>query len=82
MCLRSPRDISGQKLVQLLKRYGYQVSRQTSSHIRMTYHDNHQEHHITIPDHAYIKIGTLNNILNDLAQFRGKSKEEIIQELF
>ena len=40
------------------------------------------EHKITIPDHHPIKIGTLNNILNDIAEYVKISKQELIQELF
>jgi predicted RNA binding protein YcfA (HicA-like mRNA interferase family) len=79
---RVPRDISGQTLVKLLSRYGYKITRQTGSHIRLTSHVHGKEHHVTVPNHDYIKIGTLNSILNDLVQFLGKSKEEIVKDLF
>ena len=77
-----PRDVSGRQLVQLLKRYGYTVTRQTASHVRLTSRSKGSEHHITIPDHQSIKIGTLNSVLNDLATYQGKSKAEIIKDLF
>ena len=57
---RIPRDVSGKKLVQLLKRYDYKVVRQIASHIRLVSMFNGVEHKITIPDHRSIKIGTLN----------------------
>ena len=79
---RIPRDVSGRLLVQVLKRYGYAVTRQTASHIRLTCRIQGREHHVTIPDHNYVKIGTLNSILNNLAAFWAKSKEEIVKELF
>lgn len=34
--MRIPRDLSGQELTGLLKRYGYQITRQTGSHLRLT----------------------------------------------
>ncbi len=34
--MRLPRDISGTGLAKLLGRYGYCVTRQTGSHIRLT----------------------------------------------
>jgi len=40
------------------------------------------EHRITIPDHQPTKIGTLNNILNDIAEYLKISKQELINELF
>jgi len=79
---RVPRDISGQVLVKLLSRYGYKVTRQTGSHIRLTSNVQGRAHHITVPDHDYVKIGTLNSILNDLSESLGKSKEEIVKDLF
>jgi predicted RNA binding protein YcfA (HicA-like mRNA interferase family) len=77
-----PRDISGRELAKLLDIYKYKVVRESGSHIRLvsTYLNN--EHKITIPDHQAIKIGTLNNILNDIAEYLKISKQELIQELF
>jgi predicted RNA binding protein YcfA (HicA-like mRNA interferase family) len=54
---RIPRDVSGQDLVKLLKSLGYQVTRQTGSHIRLTLQHQNKSHHITVPNHAYVKIG-------------------------
>jgi hypothetical protein len=34
--MRLPRDLSGQDLVKALRKLGYQTTRQTSSHIRLT----------------------------------------------
>lgn len=60
---------------------GYAIDRQKGSHIRLTTKLN-GEHHITIPNHAPLKIGTLSSILTEIAMLLGKSKEEIIKELF
>jgi predicted RNA binding protein YcfA (HicA-like mRNA interferase family) len=79
---RVPRDISGQTLVKLLSHYGYKITRQIGSHIRLTSNAHDKEHHITVPNHDYVKIGTLNSILNDLADFLGKSKEGVVKDLF
>lgn len=59
--MKLPRDLSGQELVKALERLGYEVRRQTGSHIRITTQRN-GEHHVTIPVHDPIKIGTLNAI--------------------
>jgi hypothetical protein len=37
------------------------------------------EHRITIPDHSYLKIGTLNN---NIAEYLKIPKERLINELF
>jgi predicted RNA binding protein YcfA (HicA-like mRNA interferase family) len=46
--MRLPRDLSGQQLVQLLRRFGYEVTRQSGSHVRLTTFEK-GEHHITVP---------------------------------
>jgi predicted RNA binding protein YcfA (HicA-like mRNA interferase family) len=57
--VRLPRDISGEDLARLLKRYGYQTTRQTGSHMRLTSTHRGDEHHITIPRHKSLRVGTL-----------------------
>ena len=77
-----PRDVSGRELAQLLGKYGYEIKRETGSHIRLVSEMTGKEHKITIPDHAPIKIGTLNNILNDLADYLKINKKVLIDKLF
>ncbi len=76
-----PRNVSAKELVKALEIYGYVKTRQTGSHIRLTSNIN-GEHHITIPDHMPLKIGTLNNILKEVAAYLGKNKQDIIEELW
>jgi hypothetical protein len=40
------------------------------------------EHHITIPKHNPLGIGTLAAILTDVAEHFGLSREELIERLF
>jgi hypothetical protein len=42
--MRLPRDWGGEKLATLLGRYGYEVTRQTGSHIRLTGYGSSIEH--------------------------------------
>ena len=56
--MRLPRDLSGRDLAQALRRYGYTVTRESGSHMRLTAQQG-GEHHVTIPDHASLRIGTL-----------------------
>jgi predicted RNA binding protein YcfA (HicA-like mRNA interferase family) len=77
-----PRDLSGRALAKLLNAYGYEITRQTGSHIRLTSSFSGQTHHITIPDHSPIKIGTLNKILKEIAGYLKVDKESLIRELF
>lgn len=77
-----PRDISAAELIKLLgKTYGYKSTRQAGSHIRLTTEINGQ-HHITIPNHSPLKLGTLSSIFSDVAEHFKKKKENIIDELF
>jgi predicted RNA binding protein YcfA (HicA-like mRNA interferase family) len=46
--MRLPRDLSGLELAKLLRDLGYEVTRQTGSHMRLTTMQEGQ-HHITIP---------------------------------
>lgn len=77
-----PRDVSGRKMVKLLEMYSYHKVKEKGSHIRLFSSFKGSEHKITIPDHKQIKIGTLNNILNDIGSYLKISKEELIPELF
>ena len=79
---RIPRDISGKEFAKLLKKYDFEVERERESHIRLASNFKGFEHKITIPDHESIKVGTLNNILNDLADYLKMTKEKLIEELF
>jgi predicted RNA binding protein YcfA (HicA-like mRNA interferase family) len=77
--MKLPHDTNATSLIKLLKKYGYEVSHQSGSHIRLTTQQR-GEHHI--PNHNPIKIGTLSSILGDIAAHLKKSKEEVINELF
>jgi predicted RNA binding protein YcfA (HicA-like mRNA interferase family) len=79
--VKIPRDIKGKELAKLLRKFGYVPTRQTGSHLRLTTQVK-GEHHITIPRHGTLKIGTLNNIMKDVAIYLEKGKEEVIRELF
>ena len=81
MTAKLPRDISGQQLVRALAAVGYEVTRQSGSHLRLTTHTN-GEHHLTIPDHSPIKIGTLSGILTEVARHLEISKNDLINRLF
>jgi len=78
--MRVPRDIGGVELAKSLEVFDYYVTRQTGSHIRLTT-TRAGEHHITIPMHKPLKVGTLNSILKDVAEHLGISKEELIREM-
>ena len=80
--MKIPRDLSGDELIRKLQKIGYVIVRQKGSHIRLSKKYNEGEHPITIPNHNPIKIGTLNNILTDLAEKMKISKSELVEQLF
>ena len=47
--MKLPRDMGGEELAALLGRYGYKITRQTGSHMRLTSTSKGFEHHITVP---------------------------------
>jgi predicted RNA binding protein YcfA (HicA-like mRNA interferase family) len=79
--MKIPRSLTGLELIKLLKPFVYEVVRQTGSHIRIQTMQNGQ-HYKTIPRHDPIKIGTLNNILKNIAEHFDLTKEELASELF
>ena len=79
--MKLPRDLSGRDLVQVLGSLGNTITRQSGSHLRLTT-DEPGEHHITIPNHDPLRIGTLAAILNDVASHHRFSREELLTKLF
>ncbi len=79
--MKIPRDISGEELARLLGRYGYTITRQTGSHLRLTT-TLKGEHHVTIPSHANLRVGTLGAILSETAAYLQKEKQDLIGELW
>jgi predicted RNA binding protein YcfA (HicA-like mRNA interferase family) len=77
-----PRGITGAELADLLHCLGYVVTRQSGSHLRLTSMHMGTEHHVTIPDHNPIKIGTLNNILKDISGYLKIDKQTLIKTIF
>ncbi len=79
--MKIPRNLSGQELIKLVGVYGYEITNQRGSHIKITKQQN-GEHHIAVPNHHPIKIGTLNGIISQVANLLALSKKEILENLF
>ncbi len=79
--MRIPRDLGDEELARLLKRHGYDVTRQVGSHMRLTTRQG-GEHHVTIPRHKPLRIGTLNGVLKDVAEHLKLSRDELLESLF
>jgi predicted RNA binding protein YcfA (HicA-like mRNA interferase family) len=80
--LKLPRDLSGVELAKLLRAYGYDIERQSGSHIRLTSSRNGPEHHITIPAHKQLRVGTLSAILSDVAGYLEMPRDALARQLF
>ncbi|OIP12576.1 MAG: hypothetical protein AUJ96_00355 [Armatimonadetes bacterium CG2_30_66_41] len=79
--MKLPRDVSGEELARALARFGYEVTRQTGSHLRLTRRVL-GTHHLTIPRHRALNVGTVAGILKDVAEELGLSKDELTDRLW
>ena len=78
--MKLPRDLDGAQLVKALARIGYNVVRQSGSHIRLQCDD--PMHAITIPNHSPLRVGTLSAILGDIAARRDSDRDSLLDMLF
>ena len=80
--MKLPRDLSGHDLAQALRRYGYLITRQTGSHLRLKSTYRGPDHYITIPAHQTLKVGTLNAIMSAVAMYLEIDRFQLMRELF
>jgi predicted RNA binding protein YcfA (HicA-like mRNA interferase family) len=78
--VRLPRDLTGAELVRRLAKLGYGVTRQSGSHMRLTSHQR-GEHHVTVPRHDPLRVGTLAAILDAVATHHGLDRDELLSRL-
>ncbi|MGQ0645234.1 MAG: type II toxin-antitoxin system HicA family toxin [Elusimicrobiota bacterium] len=78
--MKLPRDLSGPDLAKALRKMGYEVTRQTGSHMRLTT-SRGGEHHVTIPRHDSLRVGTLAAVLDLVAGHFLISREKLIQDI-
>jgi len=78
--MKTPRDVTGAALAKALRQLGYEVTRQTGSHLRITTQD-HGEHHEVIPNHNPLKIGTLKSILRNVAAHHQMTVPDLLSKL-
>lgn len=80
--MKLPRDLSGERLAGLLSRYGYKSTRQTGSHVRLTSDYKGADHHVTVPMHRYLSVGTLGAILTEIATYLEIDRDALAEEFF
>ncbi len=78
--MRFPRDLIGGEPVKALRVLGYDMARQNGSHIVVTTRRD-GEHHETIPNHRPLRIGTLRNILKNVAAHHRLEMAELFRLL-
>ena len=79
--MKLPRDLSGRALVAVLtSRFGYYVVHRRGSHIVLETAEP-TKHRIVVPDHAELRVGTLNSVLRAIAGHKGIERERIIEKL-
>jgi len=66
-------QISGKELIKKLRKFGFVVTRQKGSHIRLEKNIKEKTIKITIPNHPQLKKGTLHQIIKS----SGLSLEEV-----
>lgn len=74
-------QVSGQSIVKLLKRYGYEIIRQRGSHIHLRKNDAMGQHSITVPDHHTLAKGTLDDILLKISLVNNIPRQDLIDQL-
>lgn len=79
--MKLPRDLSGADLAKALGKLGYKVTRRTGSHIRLTT-DLPSQHHVTVPAHESLRVGTLSAIIGDVAAHLKLDRDELLRRLF
>lgn len=79
--MRLPRDVTGRALAKMLDRFGYLVTRTSGSHMRLTTQQR-GEHHLTIPAHDPLRLGTLAAILDEVARHFGMTRDELQRALW
>ncbi len=80
--MKLPRDVSGREFARALAQFGYAVTRQTGSHIRLTSTLKGREHHLTIPAHDPLRVGTFSQILTDVSAYLEMDRESLLRMLF
>jgi predicted RNA binding protein YcfA (HicA-like mRNA interferase family) len=71
--VKLPTDVSGQEMIRVLLRAGFAVNRQKGGHIVLR-RDNPYAR-VVVPDHRYLRAGTLRQILNEA----GMSVQQLLE---
>lgn len=78
--MRLPRGVVGEHLARALERFGYVRIGQRGSHIHLVT-ERYGRHRIAVPAHREMKSGTLNELLKQVAEHHGITRDELVDEL-
>lgn len=73
--------ISGRALVAFMQTFGYVVTRQRGSHVRMHLRNERGDWFETVPDHREIARGTLRSVLRRMAVATAMDEDVLIERL-
>jgi len=79
--MRIPRDLAGAELAKTLRKLGYETTRQTGSHARLTTLVG-GDHHLSVPMHKILPVGTLRSILKEVGRHFDMEADEVAERLF
>ncbi|MGC9949592.1 MAG: type II toxin-antitoxin system HicA family toxin [Bryobacteraceae bacterium] len=79
--MKIPRDLAGSDLAKALRELGYETTRQTGRHARLTTLAG-GEHHVSVPVHKVLPVGTLRSILREVGRHFDMSADEVASRLF
>jgi predicted RNA binding protein YcfA (HicA-like mRNA interferase family) len=78
--MKVPRNLRGDDIVKGLRHVGYESTRQKGDHVYMTTTVN-GEHHVSVPLHNPVKVGTLTAILGSVAAHLKMTRDELLRRM-
>ncbi len=78
--MKLPRNTSGADLVKALRVCRLRDNKANRYHIRLTTSEN-GTHHVTIPNHNPLRVGTFAAILDDIANHFKISRSELLSKI-
>jgi hypothetical protein len=79
--VKLPRDLSGAEITRVLQVLGTRSRARPAVTLRLTTTER-GEHHVTVPAHGSLRIGTLAGILGDVAAHFELTRDELVKRLF
>ena len=79
--MKIPRNLNGLELAKKLEFFGYVITRQSGSHMRLSRKVDNITQHLTIHAHKPLRIGTLRQMLKDVSGQIGIDLHELIEML-